>query len=103
MIDLNDIVNAIANRQTMTFNYDGLPRTVEPHALGITAKGSTVLRAFQIDGESSTDSFGWKLCTVAKIEDVTYGDPGSALTPRAGYKLGDRGMAQIISQFPTNG
>jgi predicted DNA-binding transcriptional regulator YafY len=49
------IIDAISNRHVLTFDYEGQPRTVNPHALYRENRHRNfVLHAWQTDGESST-------------------------------------------------
>lgn len=93
----NIIRDAVANRRTLSFMYDDLPRLVEPHACGITSKGKYVLRGFQPAGGTSREH-GWKLFTAAKIESLA---PTDIIFdgPRPGYKMGDKQIASIEEQL----
>jgi predicted DNA-binding transcriptional regulator YafY len=49
------IIDAISHRNVLTFDYDGQPRTVNPHALYREDRTRNfVLHAWQTDGESNT-------------------------------------------------
>lgn len=91
------IISAILDNRMITFTYDGLPRTVEPHALGSTAKGKIVLRGYQPEGETNTQ-FGWKLFSVDKIENLVVSNDNFA-GPREGYKRDDSAMKTIEAQL----
>ena len=41
------ICAAIRNRNHLAFNYEGLPREIEPHAHGISLAGKEVVRGYQ--------------------------------------------------------
>lgn len=38
------IIDAVQNKRVLSFVYDGLARTVEPHAVGRSTAGNDVLR-----------------------------------------------------------
>jgi hypothetical protein len=46
------ICEAIRARRRLSFDYDGLPRVVEPYVHGVTRTGAEALRAVQVAGES---------------------------------------------------
>jgi hypothetical protein len=49
------IMDAISDRHVLTFDYDGRPRTVHPHALyRDDRRHNFVLHAWRTDGESNT-------------------------------------------------
>lgn len=89
------LAKATADRQVIAFDYDDKPRVLEPHAVGINAKGALQVRGFQTNAEPPT----WKLFTVEKITNLTVTDLPS-LAPRPGYKAGDRAMVNILAQLP---
>ena len=41
------ICAAIKSRHHLVFNYDGLPREIEPHAHGTSSRSKEVVRGFQ--------------------------------------------------------
>ena len=62
------ICEAIQKRLLLEFRYGGLPRVVEPYALGVSTRGVEVLRAIQVGGSSNSGGFGYgKLWTVEQI------------------------------------
>lgn len=93
-----EIVNAIRNQNLIEFYYDGGSRTVEPHCYGLTTAGNEGLRAFQVDGYSSSGKMGWKMFDMDKASSLTVLDD-SFSSPRPGYKRGDRGMSKIFAQL----
>lgn len=85
---------------TLSFEYDGKPRTVEVHALGISPTGNPVIRAFQVDGGSiSGETPAWKLFSVSKIKELPKILDIKGSYPREGYQPGDRAMAYIFNEF----
>lgn len=87
------LTNAIESQLIIEFHYDGEIRIVEPHCHGISAKGNHVLRAFQVDGYSSTGKFGWKLYDMSKVPNITVSE--TIFEIRADYTKGDKGMVSI--------
>lgn len=89
---LQTIKDAIAAKRTITINYPPGMRTVEPHALGRSADGNLLLRAFQTDGASASGEHkDWKLFRLDRAANV--GGTGNAFPgPRAGYRKGDTAM-----------
>lgn len=68
MTDTTIICDAIRKRLLLEFRYGGLPRVVEPYALGVSKRGVEVLRAVQVGGSSNSGGFGFgKLWTVEEI------------------------------------
>ncbi|ENO89930.1 hypothetical protein [Thauera linaloolentis] len=92
------IIDAITNREVLTFTYDGFPRTVEPHTYGITTAGHKAVRAYQTGGRSSTGTLGWKMFLVSGIHGLTKSGATFA-SARPGYKQGDSGMSKILAQL----
>ncbi len=89
------ICAVIRDRSVIQFNYDGGPRTVEPHCHGTSTAGNEVLRGYQTSGFSqSGNPVGWKLFEVAKIHSL---HPAGARfsNTRPGYNPDDRGMSMI--------
>lgn len=93
------LINAIQSRQILTFTYDGQPRTVEPHAYGLSTAGNKVIRVYQTAGRSNSGRVpDWTLMTVSKIVGLTM--TGSSFSSaRPGYKRGDSAMTNIYAQL----
>ena len=93
-----EIKDAIKHQNVIEFYYEGELRIVEPHCYGETTAGNEGLRAFQIDGYSSTGKFGWKMYDLGKAHDVTVtSDVFNG--PRPGYQRGDKGMSEIYAEL----
>lgn len=92
------IVDAIENRNIIEFNYEGELRVVEPHCYGETTARNEGLRAYQIDGYSSTGKFGWKMYDLGKADDIITTEQ-TFDGPREGYKRGDKGMSRIYAEL----
>jgi hypothetical protein len=92
------ICDAIKAKNLIEFFYDGGMRIVEPHCHGITTAGNEGLRAYQVDGYSSSGKMGWKMFDLSKASSITMIDE-TFDTPTNGYRKGDRGMSQIYSEL----
>lgn len=66
------LVAAIQGRRTVTFTYEGLPRTVQPAAVGaIAGTGQDTLHAYQVGGGSKRGGVPhWRNFALAKITDL---------------------------------
>lgn len=93
-----EIIDAIENQNVIEFHYEGELRVVEPHCYGETTAGNEGLRAFQVDGYSSTGKFGWKMYDLGKADDITITDDQFD-GPRPGYQRGDKGMSDIYAEL----
>ena len=90
--DMQTIATAIRNKQLIELDYKPGWRLIEPHALGYSADGNLLLRAYQIEGASASGEHEWwKLFRVDRAESA---DPSDASFdgPRPEYKRGDRAM-----------
>ena len=92
------IEEAIENMQLIEFYYDGGIRIVEPHCLGQSTKGNDLVRAFQVEGYSSSGKMGWKLYDLSNISSINLLDERFE-SPRPGYKRGDSAMSIIYIQL----
>lgn len=92
------ICQAISEMKLIEFDYDGGPRIVEPHCVGITTAGNPGLRGYQVGGYSSSGKMGWKMFDMSKAGSVTLLDD-SFNGPRPGYKQNDSGMSSIECQL----
>jgi len=105
---LGDIQDSIKKRIVVTVYYDGdIPggkgyRRIEPVCVGYSKAGNLVVRAWDIDGASHTDSIGekplpgWRLFRADKI--LTYqptSDTFSEVRPNYNPN-GDKSMERVI-------
>lgn len=96
--------NAMQSGLTLQFEYDGQPRLVEVHAIGISTAGRPCIRGFQVGGSSNSDDPPvWRLFTVRKIVEKPLLLDIKSSAPREGYVLGDKGMQTIFFEFPQEG
>src|SRR5262245_16488893 len=90
------VAQAIKDRRLLRFYYEPGIRTVEPHALGVSAEGNTLLRAYQIDGASkSGEHINWKLFRLEKMTSFEVAK-NSFAGPRPGYNPQDPAMKSRI-------
>lgn len=93
------ICNAINSQQTLSFRYDGLPRTVEPHKVGKTTAGNVVLSGYQIGGQSHSNSVPyWRMYKLTKIGGLVVNDERFN-GPRPRYKPSDDRMTRIFCRL----
>lgn len=92
------IIDAIENKFLLQFYYDGNERIVEPHCYGQTLKGNDAVRAFQVGGDSSRETTGWKLFDLSKASSLVSLNETFEF-PRPGYKKGDTGMSIIYVEL----
>lgn len=64
------ICEAIRDRKLIQFQYEGLSRVVEPYCYGIATTGNELVRAYQVEGSSSTGKLEWKFFDIDKIIDL---------------------------------
>ena len=95
---INNIIQAINNRQEISFVYSGLQRIAQPSAVGISTAGNDILRCFQTQGKHITPGHEWDLCTVSKISSFKVTGETFDVNP-PGYKRGDRAMQRIHAQL----
>lgn len=93
----NEIEEAIKNQNLIVFDYEGEARTVEPHCYGLTTKGNEAIRAYQVDGYSSSGRMGWKLYDFGKADNIEILD--EIFKVRPDYKREDRGMSEIFCEI----
>lgn len=89
------LVQAIADRNILSFLFRGSAYIVEPHAYGETSDGKEVLRCFQVGGDGQ--AWGWKLIPVEEVALFELGNRFNGT--REGYAPGDRGMSKIFGQL----
>ena len=93
-----EIIEAIENKNLVEFNYDGELRVVEPHCYGLSTKGNEVLRAYQVDGYSSSGNMGWKMYDIGKADNINVLEDTFDKS-RSGYQKGDKGMDEIYAEL----
>lgn len=94
------LIAAINGRLLVQLWYEPGTRIIEPHAFGRGSDGQLLLRAFQIDGASSSgEHVHWKLFRLDRTKSLSHN--GSTFAgPRPEYKRNDRVMTGgIIAQL----
>ncbi|MEM9502023.1 MAG: hypothetical protein AAF941_09275 [Pseudomonadota bacterium] len=80
----------------LSLTYNGFPRIVEVHAVGVSSAGNRLMRVWQVSGGSKSGKFtGWKLMTVSDASNLALTEQVSE-APREGYRRGDRAMVRRI-------
>ncbi len=80
MTTYEKIKTAIANKQSVSFKYDGLIRHMSPHIIG-TKKGGEQALFYQFGGESNSGidkdkaQNNWRCLPLNKIEDLVVNNP----------------------------
>ncbi len=91
-----EISNAIQNKTLIQFDYDNIPRTVEPYCYGKTASGNEALRGYQTSGEKN--KMAWKLFDLTKASQ--FQALSDCFKPRKEYKSqGDKVITTVIAQI----
>ena len=95
---LQTIIDAIRNREVLSFTYDGFARVVEPHAVGISRAGNSVFRCYQTQGGHVTPGHEWDLCDISKVFDLSITGQ-HFVGERPGYRRGDKHIATIFAEL----
>lgn len=104
---VTDVQDAINNKKVIIINYNGKEygkgyREIEPVCLGISKRGNQVLRAWEIEGSSHTNTVegnpipGWRMFKLVDI--LTFKPTGDNFYEmRPNYNPnGDRSMTSVI-------
>lgn len=91
------IIEAIENQNSIEFYYEGELRVVQPYCYGISKVGNNVLRAFQIDGYSTSNKMWWRLYTESKMQKIR--NINENFLKRNDYKRGDKDMVKIFVEI----
>jgi len=91
---------ALKMGKSLAIEYDGLPRIVEVHAIGVSKAGRMSLRVYQTTGDSLKGNIqGWKLLSVGKILEAPKLLDTNSSAPREGYQQNDAGLIEIVDQL----
>ncbi|MBA3555555.1 MAG: WYL domain-containing protein [Gemmatimonadales bacterium] len=91
-------VRATLEHRALSFDYQGLRRTVEPHLVGIHETGEALLVAYQTGGGSkSGDVPGWRTFATDKMEAVEIADQLFP-SPRPDFNLTAHAMVEIFAR-----
>lgn len=89
---LQIIKNAIEGHKILELHYPPGSRLIEPHAVGYSADGNLLLRAYQTEGASSSGEHEhWKLFRLDRAGILSPNGEGFS-GPREGYRKGDKAM-----------
>jgi hypothetical protein len=92
------IVDAIQTKKVLSLTYNGVARTVQPHAYGMNHLGHELLRAYQVSGGHQKAGHVWDLFTVSKIVGLSVtGDTFQSAAPL--YARGDKAMSTIYAEL----
>ncbi len=93
------ICQAIKEMKLLTFTYNRLLRTVEPHAYGISTMDEYLLRCYQVSDDSVAGTApGWQAILTTTITDLSLSSD-SFSSPRNGYEKGDKSLSIILCQL----
>jgi len=93
------ICQAIKEMKLLTFTYNRLLRTVEPHAYGISTMDEYLLRCYQVPGDNvAGTSPGWQVILTANITGLTLSSD-SFSSPRSGYEKDDKSLSITFCQL----
>ena len=93
------IRTAIQSKQLLQFTYEGHFRVGQPHTFGVDKKGHEALRAYQVEGMSSSGMYrGWKMFHVQEIKGLTILDR-TFEHPQLSYKKNDSAFLDIYAQL----
>jgi hypothetical protein len=88
------IIDSIRQKRRLRFTYNGTARLAEPQCYGIGARGTELLRVYQIEGGSQREP----LFDVSKMEELLALDEFFA-GPGPHYKKNDSAMVTIFCQL----
>ncbi|WP_298303756.1 hypothetical protein [Flavobacterium sp.] len=91
------IIEAIETQNLIEFYYEGELRVVQPYCYGVSKAGNDVLRAFQVDGYSSSNKMWWRMYAESKMQQIKSNNQN--FTPRSDYKRGDKDMVKIYIEI----
>jgi len=103
-VNVNDIADAIRKKHVVTITYsDGAngKREIMPVVYGLSTKGNTIIRAYQVNGDSNTKDQGWKIFLTNKIglwddsKGTTFSKPPLKWTDGAYNENSDEKFSQI--------
>lgn len=102
--NINEILNAINNKEIIKINYagdsslSGGERLIECYLLGKTTSNNLAIRAYQIQGSTKTEIPGWKIFLVGKI--LSWEKTNDNFSIRGDYnQYGDKSFSTINHQL----
>jgi len=98
-MSMETVVQAIQEHRTLSLNYNGGMRIVEPHCCGYGSSGQGLLRCWHVSGHSlSEQGPGWRLFTVAEISNCSIGEPPEGTRPHYN-PAGDKAIPQVVAKL----
>lgn len=88
------IAGAIDAKKVITFRYDLVTRTVEPHIVGYDRQGHLALSGWQLSGTGQ----GWRLFHLSSASGLSITDKTFA-GPRRGYNHNDPAFVRILRRL----
>jgi len=92
------ICQAIHQQRQVAFLYRERDRVVEPYCYGVDAGGASVLRGYQVTGESDTGAPAWKLFRVRETTGLRVLDERFD-APHERYVRNDPSMSKIYCEL----
>ena len=97
---LESLIRAVQGRRVVVFLYDGLLRTVEPHALGLSSAGEPLLSGYQTAGFSqSSEQPGWRLYRLDRMQSLAV-TPYTFAGRRAGFNPQHSLLHEVLAMVP---
>ena len=94
------LVRAVQGRRVVVFLYDGLLRTVEPHALGLSSAGDLLLSGYQTAGFShSSEQPGWRLYRLDRLHSLSV-TPYTFAGRRPGFNPRHPLLSTVLAMVP---
>ena len=94
------LVRAVQGRRVVVFLYDGLLRTVEPHAVGLSSAGDALLSGYQTAGFShSSEQPGWRLYRLDRLQSLAV-TPYTFAGRRPGFNPQHPLLATVAAMVP---
>jgi len=94
---LKKLKAAIKSNKIVAFEYNGLPRVVEPHLIGITEGGKYVLKAFETWTFDSSNRPTWKFFSLSKVKDLVI--MGKSFDTRLDFEKNSVNIGKVILQI----
>jgi predicted DNA-binding transcriptional regulator YafY len=94
------LARAVQGRRVVVFLYDGLLRTVEPHALGLSSAGDVLLSGYQTAGFShSSEQPGWRLYRLDRLQSLSV-TPYTFAGRRPGFNPEHSLLNEVLAMVP---
>jgi len=94
---LKKLKAAIKSNKVVTFEYNGLPRIVEPHLIGITDSGKYVLKAFETWTFDSSNRPHWKFFSLSNVKNLII--MGKSFETKLDFEKNELNVEKVILQI----